>query len=432
MNTNEQLLNFINRSVTPFHCIDTVTGMLDRSGFRQLNESEDFTLENGGKYYVTRNGSSLIAFKVPHATPAGFMIGAAHTDSPSFRIKDVPTSISSGYVKVNTEGYGGMLCSTWFDRPLSAAGRVTFKKYGKIIVKNIDLKKPLFMIPSVAIHMDRNANSGANYNIAQDMQAMFSLDEKSDLRALVAAEAECCPDQILAADLILYMNGGTVWGADNEFISSPRLDDLQSLFALTEGLLSAGESGAISVLYAADNEEVGSSTKQGAASSMLSDTLFRIAEALGKTRSGYLKMLAASFLVSADNAHAIHPNHPEFADKSNYPKLNSGVVIKFNANQRYCTDAVSAGVFREICARAGVPTQVFANRSDMPGGSTLGNLAITKTPVNAVDIGLPQLAMHSAYETAGALDTEYLIRAMSLYFSSSIKPGCCGEIEIIQ
>ncbi|MBR5767920.1 MAG: M18 family aminopeptidase [Clostridia bacterium] len=430
METNEKLLEFINSSVTPFHCVDTVAGILDENGFTRLSESGDFVLEKGGKYYVARNESSLIAFTVPCEQPSGFMIGAAHTDSPSFRIKDVPTTFSTGYVKVNTEGYGGMLCATWLDRPLSAAGRVTFRKDRKLFTINIDLKKPLFIIPSVAIHMDRNANSGANYNMAQDMQAVFSLNEKSDLKKLVADAAGCAPDDVVGTDLMLYQNGGVVWGAENEFVSSPRLDDLQSLFALTEGFVGANNGRAVPVLYVADNEEVGSSTKQGAGSAMLGDVLFRICESLGMNRSGYLRMLAGSFLVSADNAHAVHPNHPEYADRSNHPKLNEGIVIKFNSNQRYCTDSVSAGVFREICSRAGVPTQVFANRSDIPGGSTLGNIAVTKTPVSAVDVGLPQLAMHSSFETAGAKDTEYLIKAMQIFFSSSITSESDGTVSI--
>ena len=431
MTTNEKLLDFINRSVSPFHCVDRISEILSDRGFLRLSEGDDFRLEPGNGYYVTRNGSSLIAFRIPDCPPAGFMIGAAHTDSPSFRIKDNPTSFSNGYVKVNTEGYGGMLCATWLDRPLSAAGRVAFTRDGKIVTKNVDLEKPLFIIPSVAIHMDRNANSGATYNLASDMRAIFSLNEKCDLKKVIAGAAGCEPGDIVGTDLMLYQNGGVVWGAEKEFVSSPRLDDLQSLFALTEGFAGAGRGASIPVLYAADNEEVGSSTKQGAGSAMLGDVLFRISESLGMNRSGYLKLLARSFLVSADNAHAVHPNHPEYADPDNRPVLNGGIVIKFNANQRYCTDAFSAGVFREICRRAGVPTQVFANRSDMPGGSTLGNIAITKTPVNAVDVGLPQLSMHSSFETAGAKDTEYLIMAMTEFFSSSVATDENGSVGII-
>ncbi len=434
MNTlTHELLNFISDSPTAFHAVRTVKKILTDNGFTRLNEGEDWQLLPGGKYYVTRNLSSIIAFTVPDSLkPSSYMIAAAHSDSPSFKIKHNPESDAASYVRINVEKYGGMLCATWLDRPLSCAGRVILNENGRIVTKLIDLNRDLFMIPSLAIHMNRNANEGASYNAAVDMQPICgSASTKGNFMKLIAEACGAGAENIISYDLYLYpRTPGTVWGVNNEFVSSPRLDDLQCVFASLKGLISAEKSDALSLLLVTDNEEVGSSTKQGADSTFLYDTLRRINRAVGGSDDDYTKTVASSFMVSADNAHAIHPNHPEYADKTNAPIMNGGIVIKHAASQTYTTDAVSSAIFTSICKKAEVPVQHFTNRSDLRGGSTLGNISGTQVSVNTVDIGLPQLAMHSSYETAGVLDTEYLVKAMKMLFSSEVISHMDGEYEI--
>ena len=418
MNVNEKLIDFLHHSPSSFHAVETVTRRLEAEGYIALPESTSWTVFPGGKYYVTRNQSSVIAFTVPATLARGFMICASHSDSPTFKIKANPEGESAGmYVRLNTERYGGMLCSTWLDRPLSVAGRVVAKQDGKIVSRTVCVDRDLLLIPNVAIHMMRGANDNMSYNANVDMfPLMGSTAVKGSFMKIVADEAGVKEEDIIASDLYLYnRTPASVWGADNEFISAPRLDDLQCSFA------------SIPVLAILDNEEVGSQTKQGAASTFLYDVLARVCNAL---EMEYIPSISHSFLVSADNAHAVHPNHPEFADAHHRPKMNGGVVIKHNANQRYTTDAVSQAIFASICEAAGVPVQYFANRSDMAGGSTLGNIATTQVSLNAVDIGLAQLAMHSSYETAGAKDTEYLITALSRFYSSALTILGDGEYVI--
>lgn len=431
--TAKNLLTFINASPSAFHAVKTLKERFLHEGYTELTESEDWSLLPGGRYFVTRNLSSLIAFRIPQSGKIpSLMIAAAHSDSPSFKIKPNAESDVVGYTRVNVERYGGMLCATWLDRPLSAAGRVTLLKDGKVISRLVDLDRDLFLIPSVAIHMNRNANDGATYNAATDMQPICGTAAvKGSLNVLIAEACGASADAVVGTDLYLYpRTEGTVWGIKEEFISSPRLDDLQCVFALSEGLLAAPEGEAMPVLAICDNEEVGSSTKQGADSTFLSDVLLRVCEALSLTPTDYRRALAASLMVSADNAHAVHPNHPEYADPAHRPMMNEGIVVKHNAAQLYTTDAVSEALFTALCRKAKVPLQHFANRSDLRGGSTLGNISNTQVSLNTVDIGLPQLAMHSAYETAGVRDTEYLIKAASVLFSSAIVRNADGEYEV--
>ena len=316
-------------------------------------------------------------------------------------------------MKLNVEKYGGMLMAPWFDRPLSIAGRVIVRKDGKLEEKLINFDRDLVMIPNLAIHMNREANSGVSYNPQKDVLPLFSMGgSEVSLQKLLSAQLGIEEKDILSHDLFLYNRmEGSIWGAENEFASSGRLDDLQCAFASLKGFMSAQKQECIAVHCVLDNEEVGSGTKQGAASTFLKDTLLRINSGLGRTYEEYLMTLADSFMISADNAHALHPNYTDKADPVNHPLLNKGIVIKYNANQKYCTDAVSAAVFKDLCDRAGVPWQTFVNRSDIPGGSTLGNISNTQVPMNTVDIGLPQLSMHSPYETAGVRDTEYFVKA---------------------
>lgn len=418
--TTEKLLDFIEKSPTAFQAVDEMQKRLTENGFEVLSEKEYWKLIPGGKYLVTRNNSALIAFCIPEKESRVFHIMASHSDSPSFKIKENPEiKVDNSYVKLNVEKYGGMLMAPWFDRPLSVAGRVIIRRNGGLKEKLINIKRDLVMIPNLAIHMNREANNGVAYNLQKDLQPLFAAGNTDrTLLEIIAEQTGVKKEDIISHDLFLYNRmPGTVWGADREFVSSARLDDLQCAFASMEGLLRAQNHESIAVHCVMDNEEVGSGTKQGAASTFLKDTLLRINMGLGRTYEEYLMTLAGSFMVSADNAHALHPNYTDKTDPTNHPVLNKGIVIKFNANQKYCTDAVSAAIFKELCTKAGVPYQTFVNRSDIAGGSTLGNISNTQVPMNTVDIGLPQLAMHSPYETAGVKDTEYLVRAAEELFA---------------
>jgi aspartyl aminopeptidase len=417
--TAEKLLTFIRKSPTAFHAVDTMKNILAEQGFQELFEKDYWKLIPGGQYMVTRNNSALIAFSIPENAPRRFHIMASHSDSPTFKIKENPEiTVEKAYVKLNVEKYGGMLMSPWFDRPLSVAGRVIVSEKGEIKEKLVDIDRDLLMIPSLAIHMNREVNSGYAYNPQKDLLPLYGTAGTEETFGKTLAEAAGVREEdILSHDLFLYSRTrGAVWGAEKEFVSAGRLDDLQCAFASMEGLLSGEKKKSIAVHCVMDNEEVGSGTKQGAASTFLKDTLLRINSGLGRTYEEYLMSLADSFMISADNAHALHPNYTDMTDPVNRPLLNKGIVIKYNANQKYCTDAVSAAIFKDICTRAEVPFQTFVNRSDMAGGSTLGNISNTQVPVNTVDIGLPQLAMHSPYETAGVKDTYSLIKAAELFF----------------
>ena len=418
--TTEKLLDFIEKSPTAFQAVDEMQKRLTENVFEVLSEKEYWKLVPGGKYLVTRNNSALIAFCIPEKESRVFHIMASHSDSPSFKIKENPEiKVDNSYVKLNVEKYGGMLMAPWFDRPLSVAGRVIIRRNGGLKEKLINIKRDLVMIPNLAIHMNREANNGVAYNPQKDLLPLFAAGNTDrTLLEIIAEQTGIKKEDIISHDLFLYNRmPGTIWGADKEFVSSARLDDLQCAFASMEGLLRAQNHGSIAVHCVMDNEEVGSGTKQGAASTFLKDTLLRINMGLGRTYEEYLMTLAGSFMVSADNAHALHPNYTDKTDPTNHPVLNKGIVIKFNANQKYCTDAVSAAIFKELCTKAGVPYQTFVNRSDIAGGSTLGNISNTQVPMNTVDIGLPQLAMHSPYETAGVKDTEYLVRAAEELFA---------------
>lgn len=412
------LLHFISRSPSPFHAARGIKSALVYDRAIELREEDDWELERGQKYVVTRNGSAVIAFAIPEEEARDFRIIAAHGDSPTFRIKEHPDMTDGPYVRLNVEPYGGMIMSSWLDRPLSVAGRVIVKEKDRLVPKLIAPGRPLLVIPSLAIHMNRQVNQGYAWNAQKDMLPLFAMtDGGTSFMDVVAAEAGCRKEDIYGHDLSLVsLVPGVIWGADNSFISSPRLDDLQCAFGAFRGYVTGEKKKHISMFVLYDNEEVGSGTRQGAGSTFLADTLVRIAAALAIPQERLLAMIARSFLISADNAHAVHPNYPSESDPVNRPVLNGGIVIKFNAQQRYCTDGWSAAVFRKLCEDAGVPVQVFTNRSDQPGGSTLGNISITKVAIPSVDIGLPQLAMHSSYETAGALDTAWLAAAAARFF----------------
>ena len=419
---NRELLSFVEASPTAFHAVKELETMLEKAGYQRLREEEPWTLSFPGKYFVTRNGSSLIALDLPERFDS-YMMMAAHTDSPSFRIKaDGEEKVLGLYSRLGVEKYGGMLCNTWMDRPLSIAGRVMVRQGDKLVCRLVKFERDLVLIPNLAIHMDRSANDGKVFNVNEDMMPLIgSFELQRSVNSLIAEELGIRAEDIVSRELNLYARTpGSIWGADREYISAPHLDDLMCVFGCLQGFLSKTALNQAAVFVALDNEEVGSSTRQGADSRFLEDTLRRVWSASGRSDAEYRQALAGSFMVSADNAHAVHPNHPEFADRNERPTMNGGIVLKYNANQRYVTDAVSAGVFTEICRRAGVPVQHYSNRPDLQGGATLGNISLTHVAVRALDIGLAQLAMHSSYETAGAKDTEYLIRAARLFYSSSL------------
>ena len=420
----KQLFKFIENSPSCFHAIKTITEELKNEGFVEIKEKDTWQIEQGKKYYVTRNLSSVIAFKMPQNDFKSFNIVASHSDSPTFKIKaNAEIEVKNKYVKLNTEKYGGMICSTWFDRPLSIAGRILVKENNAVKTHLVNIDKDLVIIPNLAIHMNREVNDGYTYNAQIDMLPLYGDNSsKGSLMKTIAKEAEVEEESILDTDLFLYnrMNGTKI-GSNEEYISSPRLDDLECAFTSLSAFLSENTSNSASVYCVFDNEEVGSGTKQGADSTFLYDVLRRINISLGKTEEDYYRLISSSFMVSADNAHALHPNYTDKSDLTNKVYMNDGIVIKYNANQKYTTDAVSASIFKTICDSVDVPYQTFTNRSDILGGSTLGNISNAHVSLNTIDIGLAQLAMHSTYETAGAKDVTYMIDAIKAFYNTSIE-----------
>lgn len=414
---NHDLLHFIGQSPSIFHAVHHIKTALIYAGFTEIREEDPWHIKQGGKYVVTRNGSALMAFTIPEDDGKAFHVTVAHGDSPTFKIKENPELKDKNYIRLNVEGYGGMMMSSWLDRPLSVAGRLFVKEKDYIIPKLVALDGTFLLIPSVAIHMDRTVNQGKSWSIQTDLLPLYGTAHcETPFMSLVANAAGVKEKQIIAHDLFLYnRTPGILWGAEKEFISSPKLDDLHSAFSSFRGFTMGKKEKNISLYALFDNEEVGSGTAQGAGSTFLTNTIHRIAFALGKNYDETEAMIAKSFMISADNGHAIHPNHSEYADPINAPILNGGVVIKFNAQQRYATNGYTAAIFRNICEKANVPVQNFTNHSDNPGGSTLGNISTTKIAIPTVDIGLAQLAMHSAYETAGSYDTEYLTKAIAAF-----------------
>ena len=409
------LKNYLDASVSVYHAVDALRKELERAGYICLSEGESWKLVPGGKYYMTRSGTALMAFRVPKGNITGFMLSASHSDRPCFKVKE-NCELKGNYTRMAVERYGGMLIAPWLDRPLSIAGRVLVETENGAEVKLVNIDRDLLMMPNVAIHMNRQANEGYKWNPAVDtLPLMGGKDAAGNLEKLLE---EAAGGKVLGHDLYLYIREkASIWGMDEEYISSAALDDLACAWLCTQGFLKAAESEAIPVLCVFDNEEVGSSSLQGADSDLLSLLLKRICDSLGLPMEN---MLSQSFMLSADNAHAIHPNHPEFADPNNAPVVNKGVVLKFNANQRYTTDGVSAAIFRKVCGKAGVPVQTYCNRADLAGGSTLGNISLNHVSVQSADIGLPQLAMHSCYETAGVQDAIWMEEALTAFYSTAM------------
>ncbi|MGN0180854.1 MAG: M18 family aminopeptidase [Candidatus Ornithomonoglobus sp.] len=433
-----KMLDFIDASPMAFHAVENVKRILIENGFAQLYECDEWRLQNGGRYFVTRNGSSIIAFEVPLYNYRGLAVCASHTDSPSFKLKSSPELPGvNGLVRLNVEGYGGMARETWFDRPLSVAGRVAAADGSGIKELLVNIDRDIAVIPSLAVHMGK-ARSEERVNIQNEMLPLLRSDKaQNELLGLIADNAGVKPENIKGCDLYLYnREKGTVFGADNEFIASGRIDNLENVYLSLSALLASRETAKktemLRIFAAFDNEETGSLTRQGAESTFLDETVERINDSLGVSRAEYMRRLASSFVMSVDNAHAMHPNYAAKADPVNRPRLNGGVALKFNASGRYTTDAVSAAVVRTLAERAGIPVQEYHNRSDISGGSTLGNLMNRHISVMSADIGLAQLAMHSAYETAGAKDAEYMERLLTEFYNTTIKAARGGQLELIK
>ena len=420
------LCEFIDACPSMFHTTSVLAERLLAAGFEQLAEGEAWSIVPGGRYFTTRNGSSVLAFEVGEKLDDyHFQVAAAHGDSPVFKVKPVAELEGPGnYLKLDIEAYGGMIDHTWLDRQLGVAGRVLVREGDRVVSRLYDSGRDVALIPSLAIHLNREMNAKLELNRAKDIVALFSA---GDLKAgafdqMVADDLGVERDDVLARDLFLYnRQPSVVWGASGEFLSAPKLDDLGCAYAALEGLLAAGTNEhQVNVFACFDNEEVGSNTKQGAMSTFLKDTLVRINAALGKTDEEYRRAVAGSFMVSCDNAHACHPNHADKYDEANRCWLNGGIAIKEAANQHYCSDAFSRAAFIAVCKGADVPYQTFSNRSDMAGGGTLGNLSNTQVSMHGVDVGLPQLAMHSCFETTGARDVELGVDALTAYYACDL------------
>ena len=419
MDQLERFLTFAEMSPTAFHAAANLAEMLEENGFARLRETDPWLVDAGGKYYVIRNDSAVIAFMIPDTGFASFRIAAAHGDSPAFKLKQIFEDESGSYIRINVEKYGGMIMSSWLDRPLSVAGRLAVKEGDGIGVRLVNLDRDAVLIPNMPIHFNREVNNGYAFDPQKDMIPLYGPKEKKGgLMREIAEAAGAAPEDILGHDLFLYgRTNATVWGAEDAYFSCGRIDDLECAWSAMTALTESSARDTIQVCAVFDNEEIGSRTRQGADSGFLYDTLTRLGFALGASDGEIRAAMAGGFMVSADNAHAVHPNHPEKYDAQNRVYMNEGVVIKHNANHKYTTDAVSCAKFALICERAGVPVQHFANRSDIPGGSTLGYISNAHVAMETVDIGLAQLAMHSLYETAGTRDIDYLVRALKEFWN---------------
>ncbi|WP_291212610.1 M18 family aminopeptidase [Gemmiger sp.] len=415
----DDLVEFLQESVTPFHAAATAESWLRAAGFTRLEEADYWNLEPGKGYYTTRNGSSVVAWRVPDHAIGGWRIVASHSDSPTWKIK---TDIveNDGCRRLSVEGYGGMIMSTWLDRPLTVGGRVIVKTEDGIESRLVCIDRDLLVIPSLAIHFQRDINKGHTFNPQVDMQPLWGPAGSRTLTDLVAEELGVDTADILDSDLqLVTRQAPTQIGPDGEFFMAPRIDDLECAATTLLGFLDAAaetDSACAPVWAMLDNEEVGSSSRMGAQSSYLRDVLDRIVDSIPHSGQAMHRAMANSFMLSADNAHATHPNFPQKSDPCAPVRLGGGVVLKYNASQKYTTNAVSGAIFRAICEKADVPVQVFTNRADEAGGSTLGNLQSHTLPIPMADIGLAQLAMHSAVETASVADAEAMTKAVATFY----------------
>ncbi len=429
------LINFLDHSVSAFHSTNNLKEMLLENGYKEILEHSNSKLELGGKYFITRNGTSIIAFNIGKdldLNNLSYNIVASHTDSPTFKVKPNCDIVNPNYLRLSVEAYGGMLCAPWLDRPLSVAGRIILKTKTGIETKLVNIDRDLLIIPNVAIHFNRQANTGFAYNLSVDTIPLCSLNTKLTFLDLLAKELNISKDDIIGHDLYLYNRvKGSILGFENELFASSKIDNLECAYCSTQAFIESTPLHHINVVASFDNEEVGSVTRQGAASTFLKDTLEMISYSLGLNELKHKEAIAKSFMVSSDNAHAIHPNHPELSDALNNPKMNQGIVIKFNAAQSYTTDGLSCSIFKQICDKAQVPYQFFTNRADLRGGGTLGNISTSQVSLMSVDIGLAQLAMHSSYETAGTKDVTYMIEGLKEFYKTTLNTISNTQIDLI-
>ena len=433
--TLDRLFAFLRAGVTPWHAVAEAARWLEEAGYTRLEESDYWNLAPGGRYYVTRNGSSIVAWRVPEHGIGGWRMSISHSDNPGWRLKPAKSTVA-GCERLPVEGYGGMIMPTWLDRPLGVAGRVLVRTGDGLDTRLVDIHRPVAVIPSLCIHFDRSCNSGHTYNAQVDMQPLYGPEGCKSIQALVAEALNLSESDMVDSELLLTTLQEPVrTGPDGEYYLSPRIDDLGCAASTLLGFLDADagcDSACAPVWAMLDNEEVSSSTRQGAQSTFVRDLFDRILDAIPHSGQGMARALANSFCLSADNAHATHPNFPEKSDPASPIRLGGGVVLKYNATQKYSTTAYSGAVFGEICRMAGVPVQRFANRADVPGGSTLGNLQANTVPVPTVDIGLPQLAMHSAVETAACADADAMRRAVAAFYRAHIRTMGDGRCMLEQ
>lgn len=420
---SKEFLEFISVAKTPFHAVKGLSSKLDNAGYTRLLESNKWDIKLGGKYYVVKNDSSIIAFQVPtDLSDLSFNIAASHTDSPTFKVKpnhNVETAAKT--LGMHLEAYGGTILSTWLDRPLSVAGRVVVKENGKLVTKLVDIDRPLCVIPNVAIHQNRTINDGYKYNMAVDMVALYGEKTSTKLTDLVASEYNLDPKDIYGSELYIYnCYRGSLFGSANEYICAPQIDNLECAYLSLEAFLNSKNEKSCNVYASFDNEEVGSGSKQGALSTFLYDVLRRLTRGLGVKCEEFEMALAKSFMVSCDNAHAVHPNQPGLCDKLNSVYMGEGIVIKTNSNLSYTTDAISQALFTSVLDEAEVKWQIFANRSDVRGGSTLGHLALSQVSIDCIDIGLAQLAMHSSSEVASVKDMKMMVEGLTHFYNKHL------------
>ena len=428
----DDLFDFLNKGVSAFHSTAAAVAILEASGYRNCPESAAWDLVPGGKYYTTRNGSAVLAWRMPKGQLTGWHATASHSDSPTWKIKELDGGKDSVFARAETEGYGGMIMPSWLDRPLSVAGRILVRTETGIESRLVNPDRALACIPNVCIHFDHEVNKGKNYNPQVDLQPIFGA-AGTTLREVLAEEAGVKAEDILDSDLVLCTREKAERvGLKGEYFMSGRIDDLECAYTTLWGFLQGrGEEegrGDIWVMF--DNEEVGSSSRQGAQGTLMADVLARIEEQLGVTREQSIRACTNSLLLSADNGHATHPNHPEKSDPAHPVTLGGGVLLKYNARQTYTTSGFTGAAFAAICKNAGVPVQVASNRADVPGGSTLGNLLGHQILIPMVDIGLAQLAMHSSMETASCIDAEYMAKAVAEFYNTPISQPKDGEWKL--
>ncbi len=424
-------LNFMRESVSCFHAANNISSILLKNGFKQLEENNYWQLEYGHKYFIKRNDSAIVAFKIPaKKTLHGLNITSSHLDSPTFKIKPNSLLTDGKYLRLNTEAYGKTILNTWLDRPLSIAGRVLINNNNVVKTNLLYVDKDLLIIPNVAPHLMPNVAKGKEYNLQVDMLPLLGIEGSLDLKSIIAKELKVDPETILDYELVLVnRQRARLGGYNDELVFSPQLDDLACAYTTLMGFINDSDN--FNFYVAFDNEEVGSQTRQGASSTYLSLIIDRILEKLNYTIEEKGILLANSFMLSCDNAHALNPNHQEVYDLNNKPYLGNGVVLKYNANQKYTTDALSAAYVNLLAKKAKINLQPYVNRSDIPGGSTLGALLLSQVAIHSADIGLPQLSMHSSLEICASKDLADMINLIKTFYASNLKISDDRDLELI-